>query len=200
MTKQEITSTMKNSKENDYKIQIRIIYCLILLLFLLFFALLFIIVYYKQSDCNMKSEKTADGNSNKNLNTASHQVKKREISSKIDKECERDCSVTENSSEENNDTIVMKGKWNVKKSDLLEYCFNADDFCRRNREKSKDEQKDNAGGEKQEDKDCILRNISDYNYFYYYEYKDVKAMEDNYRLLFPKIEEGPENNFRIITQ
>ncbi|XP_023231226.1 uncharacterized protein LOC111631244 [Centruroides sculpturatus] len=103
-------------------------------------------MYYKQSDCNMKSEKTTDVNANMNPNTASHRVKKREISSETEKECE-DCPLTENSSEENNDTIVMKGKWNIKKSDLLEYCFNADDFCRKNREKSEDEQKDNFGGE-----------------------------------------------------
>ncbi|XP_023238763.1 uncharacterized protein LOC111637490 [Centruroides sculpturatus] len=152
---------MKNIEENHYKMHIKILYFLILLLFLLVLVQPFIFIYLLQNsnirlaspvteEGNMKSGKTNEEDAIINVNAIGHRAKKREVSYETEKDCQGNCSLTPNSSEINDDTINIKGDWNVKKADLLEYCFTADDFCQRNREKSKDEQKDHFGREKQQ--------------------------------------------------
>ncbi|XP_023238766.1 uncharacterized protein LOC111637491 isoform X2 [Centruroides sculpturatus] len=202
---------MKNIKENDYKIHIKILYFLILLLFLLVLVLSFIFMYLLQHSNirmaspvsevgNMKSRTSNNEDDIINQNTIGHQAKKREVSSETEKDCQGNCSLTPNPSEINDSTINIKGDWNVQKADLLEYCFTADDLCGRNREISKDEEKDNFGGEKQqENKNCILQNFTDDDAFQYRIVNFRFQVDDNSRK-FCNIEEGPKDNFKITSK
>ncbi|XP_023238760.1 uncharacterized protein LOC111637488 isoform X4 [Centruroides sculpturatus] len=201
---------MKNIKENDYKIHIKILYFLILLLFLLVLVLSFIFMYLLQHSNirmaspvsevgNMKSRTSNNEDDIINQNTIGHQAKKREVSSETEKDCQGNCSLTPNPSEINDSTINIKGDWNVQKADLLEYCFTADDLCGRNREISKDEEKDNFGGEKQqENKNCILQNFTDDDAF---QYRIINfRLGVKYDSEFCNIEEGPKDNFKITSK
>ncbi|XP_067126264.1 putative uncharacterized protein DDB_G0270496 [Centruroides vittatus] len=203
---------MKNFKENDYKTHIRILYFLILLLFLLVLVQPFIFIYLLQhsnirmatpvsEEGNMKSRKTYDEDAIINENTIVHRVKKREISSETGKQCQGGCSLTPNPSVKNHGTINIKGSWNIKKSDLLEYCFTADDFCQRNRKKTKNEQKNNSVEENQQEtktKNCILQNITEDETL---EYQDISFDYTNFvRSALINIEEDPKDNYKIIFQ
>ncbi|XP_023238762.1 uncharacterized protein LOC111637488 isoform X5 [Centruroides sculpturatus] len=187
---------MKNIEENVYKIHIKILYFLILLLFFIVLVQPFIIIYLLQnSNIRTASPATEVGNTksrtsndkdaiiNENAKFA-HQVRKREISSETEK---------------NDDTINIKGNWNVKKADLLEYCFTAVDFCQKNKDKSKDEQKDNFGGEmQQENRNCILQNFTDDDAF---QYRIINfRLGVKYDSEFCNIEEGPKDNFKITSK
>ncbi|XP_023244020.1 uncharacterized protein LOC111641992 [Centruroides sculpturatus] len=198
---------MKNNIENDYK---RILYFLILLLFLLVLLLSFLFICLLQysnmritsleiQENNKKSRKTNDEDAIINENTIGHQAKKREISSQTDKGCQKDCSPTPNPPEKNCDTLKINENWSVKKTDYLGFCFAADQFCGRNRENSKDEQEDNLGGEnKQENKNCILQNITEDETFQYQNFSF--HFTGKYRSIFRNIEEGPKDNYKIISQ
>ncbi|XP_023238758.1 uncharacterized protein LOC111637488 isoform X2 [Centruroides sculpturatus] len=204
---------MKNIEENVYKIHIKILYFLILLLFFIVLVQPFIIIYLLQnSNIRTASPATEVGNTksrtsndkdaiiNENAKFA-HQVRKREISSETEK---------------NDDTINIKGNWNVKKADLLEYCFTAVDFCQKNKDKSKEEeqkdnfvgenqqeieneQKDNFGGEmQQENRNCILQNFTDDDAF---QYRIINfRLGVKYDSEFCNIEEGPKDNFKITSK
>ncbi|XP_023238755.1 uncharacterized protein LOC111637485 [Centruroides sculpturatus] len=192
---------MKNNIENDNK--------KILLLFLLVLVQPFIFMYLLQhsnirmaspviEEGNMKFQKTNDENAIINENTIGHQVKKREITSETEKDCQGDCSLTPNSSEEDDDTIMINENWSVEKTDMLEFCFAADKVCGRNREKSKDEEKDNFGGEKlQENKNCILQEITNEEAFQYKEFGFYFRDEFRTSTLI-NIEEGPKDSYKII--
>ncbi|XP_067126499.1 uncharacterized protein [Centruroides vittatus] len=179
---------MKNSKENDYQLQIRVLSFLIVLLYLIVLAQPFIFIYLLQySNIRMvspdiekqfiKSEKTNDKNANVNYNTAPHQVEKREILSVVEKECGNNCLLESKTCKKDDDSVTLNGKCNIKKSDLCQYCFTAEDFCKRNmtelkgeKEKGNDDSKEKNG----QTKHCTLDNITYHGTFPFTTfYKDI---------------------------
>ncbi|XP_023244434.1 uncharacterized protein LOC111642334 [Centruroides sculpturatus] len=130
-------------------------------------------------DCNTKSQKSNE-DVNIDQNSTGHPLKKREITSQTEKECEGDCLLTAKSSEKNDEIITIKENCNVKKSDLLEYCPTADDFFEINREKPKD---------------CILQNTTDNESFQYHCIKFKLFIS----LQIINIGEGPKDNFKFIS-
>ncbi|XP_023209906.1 uncharacterized protein LOC111612864 isoform X2 [Centruroides sculpturatus] len=162
---------MNNSKENDYQRQIRVLSFLIVLLYLIVLAQPFIFIYLLQyshirvvsSDIEeriIKSEKT---NGDVNYNTTPHQVEKREISSVVEKECGNNCLLQSKICEKDDDSVTLNGKCNIKKSDLCEYCFTAEDICKRNITELKGEEEKKNGDSKEkkgQTKHCTLDNIT----------------------------------------
>ncbi|XP_023242999.1 uncharacterized protein LOC111641113 [Centruroides sculpturatus] len=176
---------MKNSKEKDYQHQIRVLSFLIVLLYLIVLAQPFIFIYLLQysnirivspdiEERFIKSEKTKD---NVNYNPTPHQVEKREISSVVEKECGNNCLLQSKTCEKDDDSVTLNGKCNIKKPDLCEYCFTAEDFCKKNITELKGKKENENGDSKEKNgqtKHCTLDNITYHGTFPFTRfYKDV---------------------------